>query len=202
MRKNGSIFDGFMLILFIIALLVSQFGILIHGGIYWGRIRNIFNHIEKMPFNKMHKLPLYSLLSWIFAFCLPLIAPLVTGSLVIHNTSKSKCSNGKSAFLAQLTRVCQNQSPTSEDYKLFNNFKSTMFQNKYYNCSNVDLYSDKLINDWFKSNCDEIHTYFWIWIGLRIFCFGGLILILIITFLIAITPKLRSTKKISNRGAM
>lgn len=201
MKKKGSIFDGFMLILFIIALVVSQLAILIHGGIYWGKIRNIFKYVDKIPFNRTHKLPLYSLLSWIFAIVIPIIAPLVTGSLIIHNTSSSKCSNGKTAFLTQITRVCQNQSPTTNDYRLYNNFKSNMFKNGIHNCTNVDLYSNKWINDWFNSNCNTIHTYFWIWIGLRIFCFGGLILILLITFIIAITPKNKKSRKIYNRSS-
>ncbi|OHS96855.1 hypothetical protein TRFO_09752 [Tritrichomonas foetus] len=190
--------NGFLLVIFIISLIISQIALLVHGAIYWSSIRNLFPHVKTEPLNKLRQLPLLSLLTWIFSLFVPLIGPLVTGSMIISQTKREKCVNGMKAFVSQVMNVCLNTSPMEEDFKLFENFNSTLHQNSVYNCSQNDWSTDKWFIDWFNSRCTEIHKYFWIWIGLRIFCFGGIILVLIITLIIAFCPKSHVSRRIRN----
>ena len=187
--------DGFLFYTFILALFVSQFALIIHSGICWNQLK-LFSYLNKIDGNVIHKLPLLFLLTMIFGIIVPIIAPLVTGSLIIHNTSSDKCEIGKSEFISQILKVCKNDSPQENDYNLYNHFKESLYKNHVFNCSDEFWTQSKWFNDWFYDRCNKIHMFYWIWIGLRIFCFGGIILVVLVAFLIALIPKRYGTRRV------
>lgn len=200
------LFDGFLLYLFLLALIISHFAIIIQSGIYWGHIRYIFKFINNVNSLNLNKLPLYFLCSCILTIFVPIIAPLVTSSLVIHTTQKENCAFGKTTFLDQLMQGCLNTTENINNEELYLNFHSLMIKDNVGEIACNDILHNDWINNWFDDHCDKVNMYFWIWVALRIFCFGGLILVLIIGFIIAICPKRmnhhvcsRRKQKVSNK---